>query len=196
MTATTSPDTATTRTSRGRDGNLPADVPQAEPVRPGACAVMGVVVRVAGTVPVRLDFSHAATREQQLGLSLGTVLVYLRAGVTARAVADGWANTAVLARGLAMGVVGKRPMPVGPSSVAEMVRLGGVPRVTAAWFDAVTGTSRPAMLRIQTGPVTWEGCDSAAYRSLLAGWRQAAQLLGDDDALDGIDSTQGEARPS
>jgi hypothetical protein len=113
----------------------------------------------------------------QLGLSLGTVLVYLRTAITAHAVVDGWANTALLARGLAMGVVGKRPMPVGPSSVAAMVRMGGVPRVTAGWQDAVAGTTVPAMLRIKIGPVTWEVCDSQAYSSLLRGWQQAAHLL-------------------
>ncbi|ODU04135.1 MAG: hypothetical protein ABS81_11450 [Pseudonocardia sp. SCN 72-86] len=180
MTATNITNATKARTSRGRrdaDGSLPADVAQVEEPRAGACAVMGVLVRVAGTVPVRLDLSHAGTKEMQLGLSLGAVLIYLRTAITAHAVADGWANTAVLARNLAMGVVGKRPMPVGPSSVAAMVRMAGVPRVIGGWQDAVAGTTVPAMLRIKAGPVTWEVCDSQAYRSLLDGWRQAAHLL-------------------
>lgn len=49
---------------------------------------MAVVVRVAGVVPARLDLTHVGTPEQQLGLSLGTVLVYLWSGVTARALHD------------------------------------------------------------------------------------------------------------
>lgn len=41
-----------------------------------ASVVTNVVVRAAGVVPARLDLTHAGTAEQQLGLSLGTVLVY------------------------------------------------------------------------------------------------------------------------
>ena len=51
--------------------------------------VTGLVVRAAGVVPARLDPVHVGTPQQQLGLSLGSVLVYLRSGVTARAVAEG-----------------------------------------------------------------------------------------------------------
>ena len=51
--------------------------------------VTSLVVRAAGLIPARLDLAHVGTAEQQLGLTLGAVLVYLRAGVTARAVADG-----------------------------------------------------------------------------------------------------------
>jgi hypothetical protein len=46
---------------------------------------MRIVVRVGGIVPTPLDLSHAGTREQQLGLNLGSVLVYLNSAVTAGA---------------------------------------------------------------------------------------------------------------
>jgi hypothetical protein len=45
---------------------------------PSTSAVLNVVVRVAGIVPVRVDLAYVGTPEQQVGLSLGTVLVYLR----------------------------------------------------------------------------------------------------------------------
>lgn len=38
-----------------------------------------LTVRAAGLVPARLDLAHG-TAEQQLGVILGTVLVYIRAG--------------------------------------------------------------------------------------------------------------------
>ena len=147
---------------------------------PTGSAVMAVVVRVAGIVPARLDLTHVGTSEQQLGLSVGTVLIYLRSGVTARAVADGWARAAVLARPLSPAVTGRRPLVIGPSAVAVMVQMAGVPQVTAEFHPARADGAIPAMLRVQVGPVTWEVCDATAYASLLRAWRQAARLLGDD----------------
>ena len=145
---------------------------------PSSSTVMNVVVRVAGIVPVRLDLAHVGTAEQQLGLSLGTVLIYLRSGLTARSVAEEWSNAQVLARSLAPAVVGRRPLPIGPAVVTAMVQLGGVPRVVST-VDAVR-PGVPAMVRIQVGPVTWQVCDATAYASLLRAWRQAARLLGDN----------------
>lgn len=144
---------------------------------PASAFVMNVVVRVAGIVPVRLDLSHAGTAEQQLGMSLGTVLVYLRSAQTARAVAEGWGRAVVHARALSAAVVGRRPAPVGPSTIAAMVRMAGLPHVTAALEPARPSKGTPAMVRVQVGPVTWEVCDATAYASLLRAWRQAARLL-------------------
>lgn len=39
--------------------------------------VTNLVVRAAGLVPARLDLAHVGTPEQQLGLTLGGVLVYM-----------------------------------------------------------------------------------------------------------------------
>lgn len=149
---------------------------------PSSSTVMNVVVRVAGIVPVRFDVAHVGTTEQQLGLSLGTVLVYLRSGRTARSVAEEWNNARVLVRSLAPAVVGRRPLPIGPSVVTAMVQLAGVPRVVSAAEPARPGV--PAMLRVQVGPVTWQVCDATAYASLLRAWRQAARLLGDNPRED------------
>jgi len=146
--------------------------------------VTNIVVRVAGIVPVRLDLSHVGTVEQQLGLSLGTVLVYLRSGLTARCVAEEWGKAAVLAQSLAPAVVGRRPLAVGPSTVAAMVQLGGAPRVTSVAQPARAGGAVPALVRVQVGPVTWEVSDATAYVSLLRAWRQAARLLGDNPTED------------
>ncbi len=123
------------------------------------------------------------TPEQQLGLSLGTVLVYLRSALTARAIADGWRDAAVLAQALSPAVTGRRPLVVGPSTVSALVRLAGVPQVIAAAEPGRAATAtRPAvapMVRLRVGPVTWEVCDATAYSCLLRAWRQAARLLGD-----------------
>jgi hypothetical protein len=51
---------------------------------PSSAAVMNIVVRVAGIVEARLDLAHIGTAEQQLGLSFGTVLVYLTLGNCSR----------------------------------------------------------------------------------------------------------------
>ncbi len=40
--------------------------------------VTNLVVRAAGLVPARLDLVHVGTPEQQLGLTLGGILIYLR----------------------------------------------------------------------------------------------------------------------
>lgn len=146
--------------------------------------VTGLVVRAAGLVPARLDLNYVGTPEQQLGLTLGAVLIYLRTGATARVVADGWSGAAVLARSLGPAVAGRRPLLVGPTTVAAMVRFAGRPRVTSVYEPAQAEGAVPAVLRIATGPVTWQVCDATAYTSILRAWRQAARLLGDNPTED------------
>jgi hypothetical protein len=74
-------------------------------------------------------------------------------------------------------VAGRRPLVAGPSTVAAMVRLAGVPQVTGSLEQIGAATTAPAFLRIQAGPVTWDVCDGTAYASMLRAWRQAARLL-------------------
>ena len=69
--------TARTSTSRRTEDTTQPDRATQVRVVPAGSAVMSVVVRVAGIVPARLDLSHVGTPEQQLGFSVGTVLVYL-----------------------------------------------------------------------------------------------------------------------
>lgn len=171
----------TARTSHHLRDELTTSAQRAR-VIPSSSAVMNIVVRVAGIVPVRLDLAHVGTVDQQLGLSLGTVVCYLRSGLTARCVAEEWGKASVQAQSLAPAVVGRRPLTVGPCTVAAMVQLAGAPRVTAAAQPARAGI--PAMVRVQVGPVTWEVCDATAYVSLLRAWRHAARLLGDNAAED------------
>ncbi|MHA6781144.1 hypothetical protein ACVGOW_09125 [Pseudonocardia saturnea] len=146
--------------------------------------VTNLTVRAAGLVPARIDLAHVGTADQQLGLTLGTVLIYLRAGVTARAVAEGWSAAAIGAQSLGPAVAGRRPLLIGPTTVTALVRFAGAPRVTSAFEPARSGSANPAMLRIETGPITWEVCDSTAYTSMLRAWRQAAKLLGDNPTED------------
>lgn len=101
---------------------------------PSSSAVLNVVVRVAGDIPARLDLTHAGTREQQLGMSLGTVLIYLRSATTARAVAEGWRTTAMLARPLSPILTGRRPSSPGrppPGSSSGSRRAPGARGVPA-----------------------------------------------------------------
>lgn len=163
----------TARTSRRTASTTDGDRATSPRTVPSTSAVTGIVVRVAGIVESRLDLTDVGTAEQQLGISLGTVLVYCRSGITARAVAEGWGNAAVLAQSLSVAVAGRRPLVVGPSTVAAMVRLAGVPQVTGELEES----RGPRFLRIQVGPVTWEVCDGTAYASMLRAWRQAARLL-------------------
>lgn len=143
-------------------------------------AVNLVVLRVAGDVPVRLDLTHAGLPEQMLGMSLGTALIYLRTGTTARSVAESWGRAAGLARSLSPAVTGRRRLLLGPSVVSVMVQLAGIPRVTGAYEAGREEGAVPEMLRVQVGPVVWEVCDATAYASMLRAWRQAARLLGDN----------------
>lgn len=162
----------------------PADqTPQARMIT-ASSVVTNLVVRAAGLVPTRLDLAHVGTPEQQLGLTLGGVLIYMRHGVTARAVAEGWSGAAVLAQSLRPAVAGRRPLLIGPTTVAAMVRLAGLPDVGAMLEPARADGAVPAVLRVQMGPVTWEICDATAYTSMLRAWRQAARLLGDNPTED------------
>lgn len=151
----------------------------------GAAAVMSMTVRVAGQVPTRVDLQNAGTMEQQLGLTLGAVLVYLRSSFTARIVEQGWAQAAPLARSL-VPVLGGRArgvMATGPWSATALVRLGGTPKVDTALLPARPGSDRPSILHIEIGPISWEMSDAASYTALLHGWRTAANLLTMQESL-------------
>ena len=145
----------------------------------GVAEVMTVGVRVAGTVPTRADLRFAGTPEQMLGLSLGTVLIYLNSYPAARMVTLAWGQAAPLARSLSPGLPAvRRPvMATGPWSLTTMIRLFGAPSVDAVLMPARPGVGLPTMLRIQVGPITWDLADAAAYTSLLNAWRHAADLL-------------------
>jgi hypothetical protein len=169
-----------------------SDQPTTDAIRearliPSSSAVMSIVVRVAGLVAVRHDLTHAGTPQQQLGMSLGTVLIYLRAGTTARTIAEQWTRAGVLAESLtpALVVARRGPLQVGPSTVAAMVRMGGLPRVTAALYPGRVGVAGASpMVRVQVGPVMWEVMDATAYVSLEKAWQQAAALLGSPSTVE------------
>ena len=82
----------TARTSRRATETTTPSLPVQGRMVPAGAAVMNVVLRVAGIAPARIDLSHIGTPEQRLGLSVGTVLIYLRSGITARNVAEGGAG--------------------------------------------------------------------------------------------------------
>lgn len=145
----------------------------------GLSSVSAVVVRVAGRVPTRVDLRFAGAQEQQLGLSLGTVLIYLSSHLTARTVALAWGEAAGQARSLSPVLPpSRRPSVVpGPWSLSALARFAGTPRVESLLMPARPGVGLPTMLRVQVGPVTWELADAAAYASLLRAWRTAADTL-------------------
>ncbi|ODU05234.1 MAG: hypothetical protein ABS81_08195 [Pseudonocardia sp. SCN 72-86] len=151
---------------------------------PTSSTISRLVVRVAGLVPVRTDISHAGTMEQQLGLSLGTVLVYLRTGLTARVVAEGWASAAPLAQRLAPAIPGRRVLPAGPSTASALIRMAGAPGVTMSFQPQRPDAGLGPALQLEVGPITWGICDATAYASLLRGWRRAARLLNDNPGDD------------
>ncbi|GAA2573340.1 hypothetical protein [Pseudonocardia hydrocarbonoxydans] len=171
------------RTDRSRSVEQSSPTTQARLIT-SSSVVTNLTVRAAGLVPARIDLAHVGTAEQQLGLTLGSVLIYIRAGATARAVADGWSGAAVGAQSLAPAIAGRRPLLIGPTTVAAMIRFAGLPDVTWAFMPARAGRAVPAMLRIEVGPVNWEVCDATAYTSMLRAWRQAARLLAENPTED------------
>lgn len=173
----------TAHTSTGRD-TAHTTAPAQGRMIPVGSAVMSVVVRVAGNVPARLDLTHVGTPEQKLGMSVGTVLLYLRSGHTARAIAQAWSQAATHARSLSPAVAGRRPLMVGPSTAGVLVQLAGLPHITSALVPAHRGPGAPNVLQVPVGPLVWEVCDTTAYTSLLRAWRQAARLLEDNPTED------------
>ena len=67
------------RSDRSRTVEQPSPTMQARMITKSS-VVTSLTVRAAGLVPARLDLAHVGTAEQQLGLTLGTVLIYVRAG--------------------------------------------------------------------------------------------------------------------
>ena len=114
---------------------------------PTSTAVTNVVVRVTGIVHTRLDLTHAGTPDQMLGLSLGTVIAYLRSAPTARKIADGWAAAAVLADTLTPAITGRSPVVVGQSTVAVMARLAGSPMSRPSFTQVAQPPPRPPRSR-------------------------------------------------
>lgn len=114
------------------------------------------------------------------------MLVYPQSLFTVRLVEQQWAQTSALATSLVPVLTGSRRgvMATGPWSATALVKLGGVPRVTSTLVPEQAGVELPPVLRIEVGPMVWELCDVAAWSSMLAGWRRAADLLavGNPDA--------------
>jgi hypothetical protein len=150
----------------------------------GFSAAVEITVRVSGEVPVRVDASNVGTPEQQVGLTLGSVLVYLRDRLTVTAVVEGWRSgnySAQLlgpARPVAYHHAGLAQ--VMGSQVSTLVRLGGIPNVLVAPITRRPGGVVPSHLRMQVGPVVWQVCDWNAYHSIALGWERAARLLSAD----------------
>ncbi|ALL79295.1 hypothetical protein AD006_28675 (plasmid) [Pseudonocardia sp. EC080610-09] len=149
----------------------------------GVAALTSLVVRVAGHVPTGLDLRHAGTPEQQLGLTLGGVLVYLRSHHTAQLIDRAWAHAAPMTQSLNPHLVGRRRgiMTTGPWAATALVRIGGSPQLRAALLPATAGHHRPAILRLELGPIAWELCDAASYTALRRAWNTAANLLATTD---------------
>ncbi|MDQ4119158.1 MAG: hypothetical protein M3235_19680 [Actinomycetota bacterium] len=87
--------------------------------------------------------ARSSGQEQQLGLSLGTVLVYVSSFLAARTVALAWGQAAPLARSLSPLLPGgRRPVvATGPWAASTMVRLFGVPMVDSMLMTARLGTN-------------------------------------------------------
>ncbi|MFR9806497.1 hypothetical protein ACL02T_30035 [Pseudonocardia sp. RS010] len=147
----------------------------------GFSAAVEVTVRVSGEVPVRVDVTNAGTPEQQVGLTLGSVLIYLRNPGTVRAVVEGWRSANYAAQLLGP----SRPVTyhhaglaqVMGSQVSTLVRLGGIPNVLVAPITRRPGSPVPSHLRMQVGPIVWQVCDWNAYHSIAVGWERAGRLL-------------------
>lgn len=154
----------------------------AEEASRGFSSVSNIAVRVAGFVPNRVDLKFAGTPQQQLGLSLGPVLVFMGTYLTARAIADRWAEAAPLARSLSHTLPPQRrsAMTSGPWLLSAMVRLAGTPTVHSEVLTAQPGRELPTMLRIQVGPVTWELADAVAFTAMLNAWQVGADVLAYD----------------
>ncbi|WP_224401681.1 hypothetical protein [Pseudonocardia sp. ICBG1034] len=145
----------------------------------GFSSLGSIAVRVAGLVPTRVDLRFAGTPQQQLEMSLGTILVYMSTHLTALTIAGKWAAAAPLARGLShvLPVARRLSMVTGPWLLSAMVRFAGTPAVTTEVMTAQPGRDLPPMLRVHAGPVPWELADAVAYSSMLHAWRIAADLL-------------------
>jgi hypothetical protein len=148
----------------------------------GGVDVAAIVVRIAGEVPTRLDLTHAGDTEQQLGMTVGQVLLYLRTATTAEAVWRGWRQAGALAAQLPPARPGQRLMTVGPSTACVMVRVAGSPKMLTALQPGRAAAARtpevPSTLRMTIGPLQWEVCDRTAYATMLNAWQRAAVLLG------------------
>lgn len=148
-------------------------VPNAEKVV-GVAEVMTVGVRVAGQVQTRSDLRFAGTPEQMLGLSLGTVLIYLNSPLAVRTVALAWGQAAPMARSLSPQLAGpRRPvMATGPWSLTTMIRIFGTPTAAEHGADlsaeACRHQCRP--LRARRRPLAFNG--SSILLSTPHRWRR------------------------
>lgn len=169
-------------TRRSQTSTASEQAMAAEEQSRGFSSVSNIAVRVAGFVPNRVDLKFAGTPQQQMGLSLGTVLVFINSYLTARAIADRWAEAAPLARSLSQTLPPQRrsAMTSGPWLLSAMVRLSGTPTVHSEVLPAQPGRGLPTMLRIQVGPVTWELADGIAFTSMFNAWQVAADVLAYD----------------
>jgi hypothetical protein len=146
----------------------------------GYSAILASTVRMVGMVPVRVDAHSIDEHAAEVGLTLGTVLIYMRDVRTAQHVADGWSSSAVIAEHLGparpMQARGGLQRAMG-SQVSALVRLGGLPSITCTPYTRRPGNDTPSHARIMVGPLTFEVCDWTAWAAMSHGFKRALRVL-------------------
>ncbi|GAA5154398.1 hypothetical protein GCM10023321_26150 [Pseudonocardia eucalypti] len=145
--------------------------------------ITATAVRVAGSIPVEVSVRHIGTTDQEAGMRMGELLVYVRSPFVAERVADTWhmAKPVVCAAVPPRAAVGKLHVPVRVALVGTIVRLAGHPVCTIVGVPARSGHEHPAHVRIEVGPLAWEVCDQLAWHTITRAWRRLARMLNEHE---------------
>lgn len=142
--------------------------------------VLAVIARIAGSIPITVAPHGLRTRQQQVGVSIGSVLTYLHDPVVAAAIRRCWSDSHILAvrhlpRRASQTWLAPDPDGIAPGVIA---RPGRGAAMGAHVISGRASTRTPGHLRIQTGQIVWQVCDREAWHLAATAWADAARYLG------------------
>lgn len=145
-----------------------------------ASAITSAAVRVAGQIPIEISIRHLGTAEQEAGMRMGELLIYVRNAYVAERVANTWRQSRPVCAALPnVAGISRLHLPVRVALVGMIVRLGGDPACTVQGVPARPGVAEPQHVRIEVGPLAWEVCDRVAWHTITTAWETLHRQLTD-----------------
>jgi hypothetical protein len=155
----------------------PATGPQ--PAHVLASAVLAVVMRVAGPVPIQVHPYAIGQPEQQVSARIGDAVVYLTELGVAGRIRQQWDAAQYLVSQRLPERVSQTWLAPTPRTypVGVALRLTGAVEVATQWVEGRPTTRTPPHLRVRVDRLVWQACDRQAWRSIGQAWFDAQQAL-------------------
>ncbi len=149
---------------------------------PVTTQIVSVSLAIAGEQRARLSAVNVGTREAELHLLWGSLMLTLTSAVQAEHLRSVWLHAGVNARRLPMALGGLRTLSgIDPrlEHPGVVLRLWATPEWNVGYVEGSHPRGRaasPAHVSIRIGGLTWNAYDQTAYRSSVGILAQAARV--------------------